>query len=190
MSGLNDILEIGKRSLMSHQVAISVTGHNIANASSEGYSRQVVGLVPTDPIKETYGLLGTGVMVQNVQRLRTDFIDQQIRSTNYNMGEAAQQEKILSQIEATLSEPSDSGLGAMMTKFFTSFQDLAVHPEDATSRNTVLLAAKSMNDSFHKLTSNLQQLKGDMSLDVQSRVDQINRLVVQVYDADRHIASL
>lgn len=190
MSGLNDILEIGKRSIMAQRVGIDVTSHNIANASTAGYSRQMLGLTATDPIKETYGLLGTGVMVQNIQRIRTDFIDQQIRSTNYNMGEASQQEKILSQIEATLNEPTDAGLGSLMTKFFSSFQDLAVHPEDATSRNTVVLAANAMSDSFHQLTTSLQQLKGDMGLDVQSRVNEINRLVKQVYESDQHIASL
>jgi flagellar hook-associated protein 1 len=190
MSGLNDILEIGKRSLLAQRVGIDVAGHNIANASTPGYSRQQLGLVATDPIRESYGLLGTGVMAQNIQRVRADFIDQQIRSTNYNMGAASQQERIISQFEARLNEPSDSGLAAMMTKFFTSFQDLALHPEDGSARNSVVQAAQSMTAGFHQLTTNLQQLKGDLTLDAQSRVDEINRLIKQVYDDDQRIISL
>jgi flagellar hook-associated protein 1 FlgK len=129
-------------------------------------------------------------MAQNIQRVRADFIDQQIRSTNYNMGAASQQERIISQFEARLNEPSDSGLAAMMTKFFTSFQDLALHPEDGSARNSVVQAAQSMTAGFHQLTTNLQQLKGDLTLDAQSRVDAVNRLIKQVYDDDQRIISL
>ena len=190
MSGLNDILEIGRRSLMAQRLGIDVASHNISNASTPGYSRQRLGLVATDPIKETYGLLGTGVMAVGIQRIRADFIDQQIRSTNYNMGEASQQQRILSQIEATLNEPSDAGLGSMVTKFFGAFQDLSLHPEETTARNTIVLAAKMMNDNFHQTTSSLEQLKGDLALDAQARVAEINRLVKEVYENDQRITKL
>jgi flagellar hook-associated protein 1 FlgK len=190
MSGLNDILEVGRRALTAQRLGIDVASHNISNASTPGYSRQRLQLAASDPAKETFGLLGTGVMAEGIQRIRADFIDQQIRSTNYNLGEASQQQQILSQIEATVNEPSDTGLGSMITKFFGSFQDLSLHPEDAASRNTVVQAANMLNDTFHRVSSSLQQLKGDLVLDVQSRVDQINRLVKDIYDANTRITSL
>jgi flagellar hook-associated protein 1 FlgK len=190
MSGLNDILEIGRRSLMAQRLGIDIAGHNISNASTPGYSRQRLELGATPPIKESYGLLGTGVMAQSIQRIRVEFLDQQIRSTNYNLGEASQQERVLGQIEAILNEPTDSGLGSMVTKFFGAFQDLSLHPEETTSRNTIVLAAKMMNDSFHQLTSSLQQLKGDLTLDAQAQVAEVNRLVKDIYDNDQNILKM
>lgn len=190
MSGINGILEIGKRSLTGQRVGIDVTSHNIANASTPGYSRQRLTLQTTEPIKETYGLLGTGVTMVSIDRLREGFIDQQVRNANTYLGEASQQARILGQIEAATNEPSESGLGAMMTRLFNAFQDLSLHPEESASRNNVVQSASMMSDTFHRLTAGLVQLKGDLALDTEARVDQINRIVKEIYDVDQRILGL
>lgn len=190
MSGINDILEIGKRSLTGQRVGIDVTSHNIANASTPGYSRQRLTLQTTEPIKETYGLLGTGVTMVSIDRVRQGFIDQQVRNANTYLGEASQQSRILGQIEVTTNEPSDSGLAAMMTRLFNAFQDLSLHPEESASRNNVVQSASMMSDTFHRLSASLVQLKGDLALDAESRVDQINRVVKEIYDVDQRILGL
>jgi flagellar hook-associated protein 1 FlgK len=190
VSGINGILEIGKRSLTGQRVGIDVTSHNIANASTPGYSRQRLTLQTTEPIKETYGLLGTGVTMVSIDRLREGFIDQQVRNANTYLGEASQQARILGQIEAATNEPSESGLGAMMTRLFNAFQDLSLHPEESASRNNVVQSASMMSDTFHRLTAGLVQLKGDLALDTEARVDQINRIVKEIYDVDQRILGL
>ena len=138
MPGLTQILESARRALNAQQTGMNVTSHNIANANTIGYSRQRVDLIATLPVPGLGGLLGTGVTVDHIGRIRDAFIDQQIRLANSSYGDASARQTILSQIEVTLNEPSDGGLGSAITKFFNSFQDLAVHPEESGPRNAVV----------------------------------------------------
>jgi flagellar hook-associated protein 1 FlgK len=88
-------LETAKRSLFTQQAALHTTGHNIANANTVGYTRQVVNMVAARPI-EAYGLqrsvtpgqLGTGVEFESITRMRERFLDDQYRNESKNFGEA------------------------------------------------------------------------------------------------------
>jgi len=82
MGGISGLLETARRALLAQQFGISVTGHNIANANTTGYSRQRADFVTTPAASTAYGLLGTGVTVASVSRLRNVFVDQQIRTSN------------------------------------------------------------------------------------------------------------
>jgi len=190
MSGLNGILNIAKNALMAQQVGIEVTNHNVSNAGTLGYSRQRVNFVTAPAQLESFGYLGSGVAIASIQRQSNMFINQQIWTTNYNLGQATQQGQILDQIQSALNEPSDTGLGAMITNFFSSFQNLAQNPEDSALRNSVVQSATSMNNTFHQLHSTLQQLQGDLTPEITSRVDQINTLVKGIWQSDQTIAAL
>jgi flagellar hook-associated protein 1 len=184
MPGLMQILEVARRSLMANRTGLNVTSHNISNASTPGYSRQRVEFEASAPIHETYGYLGTGVIIKGITRLRDKFLDQQTRSANDTFADASVQHGLLSQIEASFNEPSDAGLSAAMTRFFTAFQDLSIHPEESASRNAVLQQGVLLTQSFHRLSSDLTQLKEDLSTDVQSRVDKINQLTKEISELD------
>jgi len=190
MSGLNGILNAAKRAMMAQQVGIAVTNHNVSNASTPGYSRQRVNFETAPDEKESFGYLGNGVNVGSIQRLNDTFINQQIWTTNYNLGQATQQGQILNQIQSSLNEPSDTGLGAMITNFFGSFQNLALNPEDSASRNAVVQNTTSMVETFNNLSSNLQQTKQDLTPEIKSRVDQINQLLQQIWQSDQNITTL
>lgn len=190
MGGLNGILDVAKRALSAQRAGIDVTGHNIANASTPGYTRERLNLSSTPPSKEGFGYVGTGVEATSVQRIRQSFIDQQIWNTNQYLSKSTEQQNVLGQIEAAFNEPSDSGLGSMINKFFNSFQDLSLHPEDSSYRNSVVQQTTAMSDGFHRITSSLDQLKGDLVLDAQSKVDQINSLVKEIYDDGKQITVL
>ena len=81
-------IELGKRSIMAHTDAITTAGHNISNADTEGYSRQRVQLKEFDPLympqlerAERPGMIGQGVDVQSVKRVRDEFLDQRITAS-------------------------------------------------------------------------------------------------------------
>ena len=150
MSGLSLILETARRALMSQQVGINVTSHNIANASTLGYSRQRVSFSPTPALWERYGYLGTGVQAASVGRLRDSYLDGQVRDSNGAMNSATTQQEVLSQVEASFNEPSEAGLSTMMSKFFNSWQDLSTHPEDSSSRNGVIQQCTLLAQSFQR----------------------------------------
>ena len=189
MFGLSTLLETARRALSSEQIGMAITSHNIANASTTGYSRQVVHFVTTPAIQEPCGFLGTGVMVGAIERERDAFLDQQVRYSSSLVGDASTQSSILGQVESAFNEPSGSGLNSAMTAFFNSFQDLSTHPEDSSSRNSVLQQGALLSESFHRLSQNLTQLRQSLKSDISSKVESINSLSSEISDLDVKIAS-
>ena len=86
MSTIGTLLETARKAMLAQQVSMNVTGHNIANVNTPGYSRQRALLQTAPPLRIPSGLLGTGVNVQGIERLRNRFVDQQIRTTNDSLG--------------------------------------------------------------------------------------------------------
>ncbi|HAP34551.1 MAG TPA: flagellar hook-associated protein FlgK [Bacteroidetes bacterium] len=177
MAGLNSILESAKRSLNANQYGIGVTSHNIANAGVAGYSRQRVMLSASQAEKTHYGFLGTGVDIKSIQRMREKYFDKQSYAINANLGQASQRQQVLSMTESLLQEPSDLGLSAQMSEFFNSFQNLATHPEESSSRNAVVQRASLMTNSFHRLSDGLTETKTNVSNELESKVEKINALL-------------
>jgi flagellar hook-associated protein 1 FlgK len=189
VAGLNSILEIGRRSLSTSQYGLGITSHNISNAGTPGYSRQRLNVAPSTSEKTAYGYLGTGINIQSIQRLRSGYIDQQIYTVNQNMGRAGQRENILRLAESFLQEPSESGLGATMSQFFASFQDLSLHPEESANRNAVVQKASLMVGTFRRITDSIDSLKKDVLKEAESKVDRINALVTSIAGLDQTIMS-
>jgi flagellar hook-associated protein 1 FlgK len=189
MSGLSQILEIARRSLMAQSSALDTVSHNISNANTEGYTRQRVDLVATEALRERYGYIGTGVAVQKITRLRDAFLDQQIRVTNSSLSDASIREQLLSQVEASFNEPSDAGLNAMMSQFFTSFENMSTSPESSASRNSVLQNGLLLTQSFHRLHTTLGDLRSDLIQDMESKVTKINQLTEEISDLDIRVTN-
>ncbi|MDI6707246.1 MAG: flagellar basal body protein, partial [Bacillota bacterium] len=128
-------LSIVVKGLFAQQAAMNVTGHNISNVNTDGYSRQRAVLETTTPeAVGSWGMLGTGVTVQQIERLRNSFLDVKFWGENMVLGEWEARSDILSQIEAVFNEPSDAGLNTVIDSFFSSLQELAKDPGSLTVR--------------------------------------------------------
>ncbi|MBI5837361.1 MAG: flagellar hook-associated protein FlgK [Candidatus Eisenbacteria bacterium] len=187
MSGLISQLEIARRALQAQQNLLSVVSHNIANANTPGYTRQVALLGATDPVDYFPGQLGTGVTVTQIRRMRDTLADVQTRMQSSNAGRWGVRENVFGQLEAVFKEPSDNGLSATLGKFFDSYQVLANHPEDLSAKAAVMNQARSVVDTFHGLAAQLQsisdnvdgQIKGDL-IKFNSNLQQIAALNTQI----------
>lgn len=189
MAGLTDILESARRALMTQRLAMNVTSHNIANVNTPGYTRQRADLEATQPLKRKAGLIGTGVAVDHIGRLRNQFIDQQVRSNNQMNGDLLSQQQYLLQIEALVNEPSDVGLNNAMSKFFNSFHELAKNPDSAGIRNIVLQQGINLTGSFKRLDQGLKKLINDTDIDVEYKLGRINQLAKEISELDLQITS-
>ena len=189
MSGLSLILETARRALMTQQAAISVTSHNISNASTEGYTRQRANLSATPALWERYGYVGTGVEVESITRLRDGYLDGQVRYSNSIESSATTQQNVLSQVEASFNEPSDAGLSSAMTAFFNSWQDLSTHPEDSSSRNAVIQQGTLLSQGFQRLHTELTQEYHSMNDDIAGTMSSINQLTSEISDLNTQIVA-
>jgi flagellar hook-associated protein 1 len=180
MGGISQLLETARRALVTQQFGISVTGHNIANANTAGYSRQRADLVAATPSQTTFGLLGTGVTIASVSRLRNAFVDQQLRTSQSTLQSASSESNVLGQVEATFNEPSDSSLSGVLNSFFSSWDGLSTDAASSVTRNAVLQQGKTLVGTFHRLYSETNQLRTSLRDDLSTKIDRINTLTDEI----------
>jgi flagellar hook-associated protein FlgK len=187
-------LNIPLTALRSMQQAMEVTSHNVANSATPGYSRQKVALVAGDPYSvpttnryACAGQIGTGVTVERILRFRSDFVDSQIRAETLLTSGWQVQRDVLSQIEVTLNEPSDQGIGTALGDFWSAWNALARAPDDSATRAYVVETAATLSSSLREAYGQLSDLQADLDTRVQSQVKQINDLAHRIADLNTSI---
>ena len=138
MPDIYGILSTATRSLLTQQKAIDVTGQNIANVNTPGYSRQRVVMEPSTPINFEPGQMGTGVKAAEIQRIYDGFIGSQINGENATLGQWEATESGLARIELIFNESSGVGLEQAMSAFWSAWQDLANNPSGYPERTALL----------------------------------------------------
>src|SRR6185369_9867906 len=158
---LSAALQIGKSALATHQAAIQVTGNNIANAGSAGYTRQVATTSPTKDRQIGSGVfVGTGVQLDSVRRQIDEALEARLRGSVSDSVSADTTQQWLGRIEAVFNELGDDDLSTRLSTFFGSWSNLANKPQDLGLRQTVLQSGQSVADWFHDIRSKLAALKG------------------------------
>lgn len=152
-------VETALRGLLAQQRAIDITGQNIANAATPGYSRQRVEVSPSQALKINVAggvaQLGSGVDVTGIERIRDRFADVQFRAQNAKLGEAETKASLLGQAELAFAEPGDKGLSAQLNRFWSSWSDVANSPTSISGRQVLLDTAKGLATSFANLDDQL-----------------------------------
>ncbi|MFL0197086.1 flagellar hook-associated protein FlgK [Clostridium sp. WILCCON 0269] len=191
MPGLFSIFNTAKSGLFAQQTAINVTSHNIANAQTDGYSRQRANLVTTTPYTmpnmnnaASAGQLGTGVTVASIDRIRDSFLDYQIRVENGVNGQYTAKDKYLSQVENILNEPTDSGISSLMSQFFSSWQNLASSSQNSS---TVAQQAYQLTNNLNSTYSQLTSLKDDTNSEIKGTVTDANSILTQISQLNQQI---
>lgn len=186
-------LEIAKTGLFASQQALNLTGHNISNANTPGYTRQVIDLSAIAP-PTTYGMadqwgkaIGGGVNVDGYRQIRDQFLDQQYRRENTTLGEWETKSDTLSAIEGILNEPSDTGITTVLDNFFNSLQDLSKNPESLEVRAEVRENGISLTDTINTIYQHLDDQENQINSTIQSRVQEINSYAEQISKLNNEI---
>lgn len=184
-------LEISRRALESQQAALDVTGHNISNANTQGYTRQIANLAATTPYTiPAYGRnlsLGSGVSMDTVTRARDAFVDRQLRGETSNQQYWMSRQDSLSKIESVMNEPSDNSLSGDMNNFWTAWSELAANPENSGARSVVQERAISLTDSLHNISQQLSSMQSDADYNVNTQITQINTYANQIASLNNQI---
>ncbi|MEW9702582.1 flagellar hook-associated protein FlgK [Paenibacillus sp. SI8] len=180
-------IEISKRALFTQQAALSTTGHNIANANTKGYSRQVVNMVASIPIEypglsrsNVPGQLGQGVEFDQITRIREKFLDDQFHNENKNLGDWSIRKDTLDKIESIVNEPSDTGIRQTVQGFWNAWQELSKSPENTTARVLVKERALAMTDAFNQASRQLKDLSTDLTTNIGIKATEANTAIGQI----------
>ena len=189
MSGIFSTMNTARRGMFAQQQAINTTSHNIANANTEGFSRQRVHMVTTPGfLMPNVGVVGTGVDISDVARIRDAYLDVQIRYESSIAGQYLARQEILEQVEMVFMEPSKTGLNTTMGRMWDAWQELAKSPESSNARTIVRDSSKTFTENLNHLYLQLDTLKSDSIsltekkvLDTHSMLDQIKSLNDQIF---------
>ena len=188
-------LEIAKTGLFASQKSLYVTGHNISNANTLGYTRQRLTTSAIPPAADNAmfapvgrGRVGGGVEIENINQLRDSFLDMQYREEACFLGEWSARTDALEYIENIFREPSDSGINTCISDFFSSLQELAKKPESKEIRSIVRQEAIKLTDILGHYHSQLEKLAEQQEyaidvtiMDINSIAENISSLNEQIY---------
>jgi flagellar hook-associated protein 1 len=180
-------LDIGASALRSAQQLLDTASHNVANANTPGYSRQRVSLVAAPPY--TYpafnrtglpGQIGAGVNVTAITRVRDNFLDLQVQAQAGLQGEWDTRQQELAKIEAIFPEPSDSGLGDSVSKYWNAWQDVAADPTSTATRSALVEQSASLATDINRDSTQLKMIATGIDSEVTDKVQSINDLATQI----------
>jgi flagellar hook-associated protein 1 FlgK len=188
--GLNTALS----GLRTSQEMLDIASHNIANASTPGYSRQRATIVAAPPFSYPAfnrsglpGQLGTGVMVASVDRIRDTYLDQQIYAQVALDGYWTARADTLATTEASFPEPSGSGMGSQLSAFWSAWEDLAANPSSSATRTEVLTQAASLAARFNRDAGQLSTQVSGVDAQVRGAIGDINDLASRIASLNKQI---
>jgi flagellar hook-associated protein 1 FlgK len=197
MNNIFSGLHVGLRALETQRKSLDVTGHNISNANNEDYNKQraihKASYPYTAPGLSNHGgagQFGTGVEIEQVERVKDQFINSQIFKENQSSAYWDEMERGLEKVEYIMNEPSDSGIDTAINQFWNSLQDLSNNPSDNAARNMVRENVYNLIDSFQSVENQLKGYKESINDNLANAVTDINQLSTKIADLNKQIVSV
>ncbi len=184
-----DLLRLGAYSIQALQQGLTTTGHNIANAGTEGYSRQTVSYETQSPQRFGFGFVGNGARVASVERAFNSFLTEQVRSLN----SSASQHQIFSALSTRLEQlfsDSDNNLNGSIQNFFDATASVTTNPSGIAEREVMLSEARSLVDRYQAYQTLLQDINQSINADIQNSVEEINSLSSSLAKINSQIVEL
>jgi flagellar hook-associated protein 1 FlgK len=175
MPNLYGLLNIGQSALLTQQKAIDITGNNIANVNTPGYSRQRLVIKQSNPVRVDNLTMSTGVTSDpGIQRYYDQFLTDQLTDENESLGRWEAQKEALEKVELMFDDAKGYGLSNSINEFFNAWQDLSSNPSGVAERTTLLSATQHLSATFNQMYTNINNLQDDIDTHVDSIVSDIN----------------
>lgn len=183
-----DLLSIGKSGLFTAKQSMSTTSHNIANANTEGFSRQEVRTETGPGLGEADYVMGTGVEIQSIRRQHDELVDKKLNTSITNSKFDEERTLQLGHVEEVFNEINSEGMNKIMNRFFNSMRELSNQPENETVRNVLKENAKIVVGDFHRIQHNLDDIRGSINKKITLTVDEVNGLTRNIAKLNKEIS--
>jgi flagellar hook-associated protein 1 FlgK len=187
--GASPLMSLGMKAMAASYAGLQVTGHNIANAGVEGFSRQQVSLTTPEGQFTGSGFFGRGVLVESVSRAHDAFLTREAATARSLAAMDASRMTQLRRLEEVF-QIGENGLGAATTELMDAFTELANRPADLSTRQVVLARARDLADRYTEASGRLDTLQDGVAASLRVSVQQINSLAGGIAEVNRRIADL
>ncbi len=182
-----DALNISLTGMRAFQRALQVTSHNIANANTPGYSRQVADFSARVGGGQGNTYLGGGTQISTIRRMYDGLQTDQLRSSMTGFARFDALNNLSSRIDTLLADP-DTGLNTGLQSYFNSVQDLANDPSSISTRQALMGEAEGVASRFQSLDARLGELENEVNGRLALAVDDINRIATSIASVNGQIA--
>ena len=175
MPGIDRLLNTSKEALLSHLTAINITGSNVANVNTQGYSR-------LRPIFGSVGSVGSGtpdqmqvgVKITNVERIYDKYLEVQLVQQEHEVGYNEARRDALSRVEGIFNESNGGGINEVLNKFWDAWASLSANPAGKGERDVLVSVSQNMAAMFRQQSEELHTVQQDANKTIADTVDQLN----------------
>lgn len=182
-----DLLNIGLSGLSANKTSLSVTGHNIANVNTPGFTRQDAVQATREPQFTGAGYIGSGTTLVDVRRTYSEFLTAQLRSSTALSSDVEAYKSQIDQLDSLLAG-STTGITPSLQKFFSSLQTAAEDPANIPARQLVLSEAEGLARRFNTIYDRLSSQNEFLNKQMSAVTDQVNRLASSIGQLNDAIA--
>ncbi len=187
MSKIWSVLDIGKRSLMNSQTGLQTVSHNIANKTTDGFSRQRVEFQSNVPVGFGNKRIGMGARTGAVTRTNNAYLERQIEKEGNTLGYSDAKSQALGRVEQVFNEQINDGLNKFMGNMFNSFRELSNNPESLASRTLVKESSDFLAKDFHRVDRQLREIQKDIDYQLAAHVNEVNEITQEIASLNEKI---
>ncbi|MFA7269808.1 MAG: flagellar hook-associated protein FlgK [Sterolibacterium sp.] len=180
------LVTTGVTGLIAAQMGIQTTGHNIANASTPGFNRQVIVQTTSNPMFSSAGFIGQGTNVATVRRMYDDFQNQQVLNSETAAAQLGAYSTEIGKIDNMLADPN-AGLSPAMQAFFTALEASSSNPSSIPARQALLSSAQGLVARFQSVNQRFDDIRSGINQQIAAESGTINSYVQQLKDINQRI---
>jgi flagellar hook-associated protein 1 FlgK len=186
-------LNIAYSGLLASNAALNTTTNNMANVSTEGYSRQYVVQQAAAALRsfEAYGCAGAGVDTIAIERYRDEFYDVKYWNNQTKVGEFKTKEYYMGQVETYFQDDGNSGFESVFSNFMkTGLKTLALDPSNTTARAQFIDYGSALGEYFNSMHGEMQAIQKDINAEIKIKVNDINSAASRIASLTEQINTI
>ena len=187
MASIFNALNIGYTGLNAAQVGINTTGHNIANAETDGFTRQRVIATTATPISTNPGAVGNGVEIQTIKRVFDNFVFDRYTDTYSKKEYSDFEKKTLEQLSTYFPEIDNVGIKADLQEYYNMWQSFADNPDNDAIKLALTKQTEVLSNHIQSTRTQVQSLQSELNDQIKVNIDEVNLLASKLADLNKSI---
>lgn len=182
-------LNIAGSGLRAANASLNTTANNVANAETEGYSRQKVTQQAAGALRTftTYGCAGAGVETLAIERVRDSFYDEKYRANATKLGEFDRKQYYMAVVEQYFKDDGKTGFTSIFNDISNSLQEVIKNPSDASTKAQFISSCKTLTDYFNNMSGDMRDIQSDVNDEIRIQVSQINAVAQELAALNKQI---
>ncbi|MBW1670929.1 MAG: flagellar hook-associated protein FlgK [Deltaproteobacteria bacterium] len=184
------LLNTARDGLLSHRAAINLTGSNITNVNTPGYTRQLPVFSSLGCVDIGAGRIELSVGIEKIERVYDRFLGVQINDKMNDLGYSEAKKGMLEKVEIIFNESSGGGINELLSKFWSSWEDLSANPTGQVERDALVSASQNLASIFRSSSDELVSVQNDANTEIRGLIDQANFYISDLADLNHKIAAI